>query len=170
MRSSSARLQRLLGDLLTTARLEASTLDLHLQDRDVAEVLRPVLQRLRVANPDARIEEELAPGLRARVDPDRLAQIVENLVANAVAHGEPPVRVEVRAVGDKVEIIVCDDGEGVPDELHGRLFERFARRSHHGTGLGLHIVRELARVHGGDASYRADDNEFVIRLPRIASP
>ncbi len=69
------------------------------------------------------------------------------------------------AAGAHVEIVVGDAGPGVPDDLHDRLFERFATRGGHGTGLGLHIVRELARAQGGEASYRAEQNAFVIRIP-----
>jgi signal transduction histidine kinase len=163
--SSSRRLERLLGDLLTIARLESSTLAIDLQARDVADVIRPVLQRLRVAHAGARIEDDLAPGLVARVDADRLGQIVDNLVANAVLHGEGPVRVVVRATDDHVEVVVCDSGSGVPPELHDRLFERFATGGT-GNGLGLYIVRELANALGGGVIYRAEDNEFVVRLPR----
>jgi signal transduction histidine kinase len=56
----------------------------------------------------------------------------------------------------------------VPEELQGRLFERYATRGGHGTGLGLHIVRELARALGGDATYRAEDNSFAVTLPVVA--
>ena len=169
LQSSSARLQRLLGDLLTTSRLQAATLDLDLQERDLAEVLAPVLQRLRLAYPEAVLEGELGVGVRAVVDADRLAQIVDNLVANAVAHGRSPIRVTAAQVGDEVEVTVRDDGPGVPPELRDRLFERFASRGGHGTGLGLHIVRELARAQGGDATYVAEHNAFVVCLPRAAA-
>ena len=84
MQSSAGVLQRLLGDLLTTSRLQAATLALDLAERDLSEVLAPALQRLRIAHPDAVIESELGAGVRAVVDADRLAQIVDNLVANAV--------------------------------------------------------------------------------------
>ena len=165
MHGSAGRLQRLLGDLLTTSRLQAATLALDLQDQDLAGVLGPVLQRLRVAHPDALIDADIPEGLVARFDADRLGQILDNLVANAVAYGESPVRVTATAAGAHVEIVVGDAGPGVPDDLHDRLFERFATRGGHGTGLGLHIVRELARAQGGEASYRAEQNAFVIRIP-----
>jgi PAS domain S-box-containing protein len=168
MQSSAARLQRLLGDLLTTSRLQASTLDLTLVECDLSEVVAPALQLLRVAYPEAVIESELGTGVRAVVDADRLAQIVDNLVANAVAHGRSPIHVATRRVGAEAELTVRDAGSGVPLERRERLFERFESRGGHGTGLGLHIVRELARAQGGDASYSAEDNAFVVRLPRAA--
>ncbi len=167
MQSSAARLQRLLGDLLTTARLEAATLDLAVEERDLSEVLAPALQRLRIAHPDAAIETELGEGVRALVDADRLAQIVDNLVANAVSYGRSPILVSTREVGDMAELVVRDAGPGVPPDLQDRLFERFATTGGgHGTGLGLHIVRELVRALGGEASYLPGDNAFVVRLPR----
>ncbi len=169
MQSSAARLQRLLGDLLTAARLQASTLDMAPRDLDVAETLGPVLQRLRIAHPDAEIQAELPAGVRAQADGDRLAQVVDNLVANAVAHGASPVRVKIGDVDGRVELTVSDAGDGVSAEVRDRLFERFATRGGDGTGLGLHIVRELARAQGGDASYRAEDNAFVVTLPRAGS-
>ena len=169
LQTSSARLQRLLGDLLTTSRLQEATLDLDLQERDLAEVLTPVLQRLRLNHPEAVVHGELGAGVRSVVDADRLAQIVDNLVANAVAYGRSPIRVTAAEVGDEVEVTVRDDGPGIPPELRERLFERFASRGGHGTGLGLHIVRALARAQGGDATYDADNNAFVVRLPQAAA-
>ena len=169
LQSSAAGLQRLLGDLLTTTRLQAATLDLDLAEHDLAEVLEPVLRRLRVAHPDAVIESELPDGVRAEVDGDRLAQIVDNLVANAVAHGGSPIHVAIRQVGDEAELTVRDAGPGVPPELRDRLFERFASKGGHGTGLGLHIVRELARALGGEAAYLPEENAFTVRLPGAAA-
>jgi hypothetical protein len=169
LQTSGAHLQRLLGDLLTTARLHEASLELDLDDHDVAEVLIPVLQRLRLSHPDAVIEEQVEPGLRVVVDADRLGQIVDNLVTNSVAHGRSPIRLVAREAGAYVEVKVSDAGEGVPAGLRERLFARFATRGGPGTGLGLHIVRELARSQGGDATYVAEDNAFVVRLPRAAA-
>ncbi len=166
MQSSAARLQRLLGDLLVTSRLQAATLEVDIDELDLAEALEPVVNRLRVAHPDAVIEVELPVGLRVRADGDRLAQMVDNLVANAVAHGESPIRVAASGGGGRVELHVSDAGDGVSPELRPRLFQRFAaRRGWGSTGLGLHIVRELARAQGGDTFYRAEDNTFVVVLP-----
>jgi PAS domain S-box-containing protein len=169
MHSSATQLQRLLGDLLTTARLQAASLELAVRDVDVAEVLGSALQRLRLAHADVTIEAELPSGLRMDADPARLGQILDNLVANAAAHGRSPIRVSAQEAGEFVELRVSDAGEGVPEELQGRLFERFATRGGRGTGLGLHIVRELARAQAGDATYVAGDNAFVVRLPRAAA-
>jgi PAS domain S-box-containing protein len=170
MHSSADRLRRLLGDLLTTSRLQAARLDLELEEVEVGQLLVPALQRLRVAHPDALIEAEIGSGLRAVVDPVRVAQIVDNLVANAVEHGQSPIRVTALQVDGEVELTVRDAGPGVRPELQDRLFEQFATRGGHGTGLGLHIVRELARALGGEATYRPEDNAFAVRLPRAANP
>jgi PAS domain S-box-containing protein len=169
MQSSASQLQRLLGDLLTTARLQAASLELSVGEVDVAEVVGAALQRLRVTHPDTTVEDELPPGLRMAADPARLGQIVDNLVVNAIAHGRSPIRVSAREAGDFVEVVVSDAGDGVPEVLRDRLFERFATRGGRGTGLGLHIVRELARAQAGDATYVAGDNAFVVRLPRAAA-
>jgi len=168
MQSSAARVQRLLGDLLTTSRLQAATLDLDLREHDLASALAPALNRLRLAHPDVTILDEIPAGLRGVLDADRLAQILDNLVANAIAYGQSPIRVAAQPLDDSVVLTVSDAGPGVAPELRDRLFERFATRGAHGTGLGLHIVRELARALGGDASYRAEDNAFAVRLPRGA--
>jgi PAS domain S-box-containing protein len=168
MQSSAARLQRLLGDLLVTARLQASTLDLDPQPLDLGETLEPVLKRLRIAHPDAEIAGDLPAGIRVLADSDRLAQIVDNLVANAVVHGASPIRLVAQRGDGNVEMVVSDAGGGVAPELHDRLFERFATRGAGGTGLGLHIVRELARALGGDATYRVEDRAFVVTLPAEA--
>ncbi|HEX5087989.1 MAG TPA: PAS domain S-box protein [Nocardioides sp.] len=170
MQSSAAQLQRLLGDLLTTARLQASSLELDVKEHDVTEVLAPMLQRLRLAHPESTIEPALPDGLRAMADSNRLGQILDNLVANAVAHGRNPIRVAAREDGEHVLLLVSDAGDGVPAELRDRLFERFATGGgERGTGLGLHIVRELARAQGGDATYVAGDNAFVVSLRRAAT-
>jgi signal transduction histidine kinase len=107
------------------------------------------------------------PALTVIADADRIAQAVDNLVGNALRHGAAPVTVTARAAGEnRVEIVVRDAGPGVAQELRGRLFERFATggRRRGGTGLGLFIVRELARAHGGDAWYDEGDG-FVLSLP-----
>ncbi len=165
LQSTAAGLQRMLGDLLTASRLEAATLSIDAEERDLAEVVAPAIQRLRIAHPEAVIEDDLGDGVRARVDPHRLAQIVDNLVANAVTYGRGPIQVVTRQVGDEAELTVRDAGPGVPSELRDRLFDRFATGGGRGTGLGLYIVRELARALGGEATYAPDANAFTVRFP-----
>lgn len=172
MASSATRLRRLLTDLLTASRLQASALELTPEDVDAAHLVEVAVATARRLHPDADIEVDAEPGLVVHGDADRLAQAVDNLVLNALRHGAPPVRVGVRRVGDTVEIGVTDGGDGVPDEMRERLFDRFATgRTHGGTGLGLYIVRQLARSHGGDAAYRPPgpgepaSGRFVVSLP-----
>jgi signal transduction histidine kinase len=91
-----------------------------------------------------------------------------NFVSNAMKYGRPPVRIDARRRHRFVEIVVADDGDGVPEAFIPRLFEKFAQAGGGapGTGLGLSIVRGLARAQGGDAWYEAGDPgaRFCVRL------
>ncbi len=162
---SSAQLRRLLDDLLTASRLQARRLALNPTELDLGEHLESVVGAIRRSSDDAELKVSAEPGLRVHADPVRLTQILDNLAMNALRHGRPPVTVDATRRGDLVEVVFRDAGEGVPAELEGRLFERFATGSSKGTGLGLFLVRELARAHGGEATYRREDRAFVVSLP-----
>jgi PAS domain S-box-containing protein len=164
--NSSIQLRRLVDDLLTASRLQARRLPLEPTEIDVHDHLRTVAGTIRHSARPAQIRVADGPPLRITADPVRLTQMLDNLVVNAIRHGEPPVDISAGAVGDAVEIAVRDAGAGVSAELQTRLFERFETGSSRGTGLGLFLVRELARAHGGDARYRASDGAFVVTLPR----
>jgi PAS domain S-box-containing protein len=170
MVTSAARLQRLLNDLLTAARLESQSVHLDRHDIELSALLNRAVATARTAIPDADIVLEVPPSVRVNADPDRLAQAMDNLLANALRYGRPPVVVHVREFAERVEIVVSDEGPGVPADLQQRLFERFTTgTARGGTGLGLYIVRELVRAHGGDARYDTDAEGracFVLSLPR----
>jgi signal transduction histidine kinase len=112
------------------------------------------------------------PELTAVVQPSHLEQILTNLISNAAKYGGGATEVVAGAYGDEVTIEIRDRGPGVPPEFRDRLFDRFARAGSTaatvtGTGLGLYIVRELARANGGDVDYRpgpAGGSTFRVRL------
>lgn len=165
MTSSASRLARLLADLLTASRIQGTALDLNIVELDIAEELAGIVRTAsRSADPGHVRLGRVAP-LRVHADEDRLAQMVENLVTNALRYGAAPVEITAEADGPMVDIVVRDAGPGIPEEMLAKLFQRFATSSQGGTGLGLFIVRELAKAQGGDASYRSEDGSFVITLP-----
>jgi PAS domain S-box-containing protein len=171
MTSSSTRLRRLLTDLLTASRLQASALELTREPVDAGALVAACAAAARRADPDADVVAESEPGLVVEGDRDRLAQAVDNLIGNALRHGVPPVRVTARGAGPDVEIEVADTGPGIAEGMRPRLFDRFATgRTRGGTGLGLYIVRQLARSHDGEATYRPPTEgrggAFVLTLPR----
>jgi signal transduction histidine kinase len=92
-----------------------------------------------------------------RGDPRLLRRMIRNLLENARRHGAPPIEISVR----KRELRVCDAGPGVPEAERERIFEPF--NSRHGTGLGLALVRQIARRHGGEA--RCEGSCFYVTLP-----
>jgi PAS domain S-box-containing protein len=175
MSTSAARLRRLLGDLLTASRLERRVLELNPTPVNVARVVNDAVSTVRRTHPGVEVRVAGTPDVEVLADADRLAQSLDNLVGNALRHGASPVEVNVRPQPATVEIRVSDVGPGVAVEMQPRLFERFATGdSAGGTGLGLFIVRELARAQGGDASYEPSTRErpagsFVISLPRPAA-
>jgi PAS domain S-box-containing protein len=169
MTSSTVRLRRLLDDLLTASRLQSSALSMRSERVPVQELVTGAVARVRRTHPGVEVDEEVTGDLHVTGDPERLAQVLDNLVGNAVRHGVPPVRVTAARRGGAVELQVSDAGAGVAPDVRPRLFERFSTGADKGTGLGLYIVREIARAHGGDASYEATPDgagaAFVVRLP-----
>jgi signal transduction histidine kinase len=181
MSSSAVRLRRLLGDLLTASRLQNSALQMDPHPIRVGDLLDRAVATAARTHPGVEVTATAPPELWVDVDADRLVQALDNLVTNAVRHGAPPIRLTAAAGGtdpdtgaELVRLVVSDAGAGVSEAMQERLFERFATgRARGGTGLGLYIVRELARAHGGDATYEpgagSSPGAFVLTLPRVAA-
>ncbi len=150
---------------------------LALSSAELDGITRAIVDELRVSHPGRAIEISTHGDLRGRWDVGRIGQVVSNLVGNALTHGahEAPVRLELTQAGGDVELVVSNRGATIPAEHVAQLFEPFwqgpangqsSRRK--GLGLGLWIVREIVRHHGGTIDVRSADEvtAFTVRLPR----
>jgi signal transduction histidine kinase len=166
-------LQRLVDDLLQLARADAADAPLRREPVDLDDVVLREAERLRA---DGRVRVDLSGVSAAQVTGDReqLARAVRNLGENAARHAASVVSFRVREHDGRAEVVVADDGPGIPPDRHAEVFERFARldgaRSGDdgGTGLGLAIAREIARRHGGTLTIdpgRSPGAAFVLALP-----
>jgi signal transduction histidine kinase len=177
IQSSVGRMAELIDNVLDFAhgRLgEGLTLerDAHVP---LGEVLEQVVDELRTAWPARRIETQLAVTKTVSCDRARLAQLLSNLVANAITHGasEKPILVRAATLDDTFELSVANYGEPIPPTTLERLFQPFfrvaARPSQQGLGLGLYIASEIARAHGGSLDVTSDQQEtrFTFRMPLI---
>jgi len=171
-------LERLAQQLLFLARADAAGVELHAEEVEVDEWATRVAERHRpaVAAAGGHLTIDAMSGAWASLDPARMQQLLDNLLANACRFtpqgGE--VRVATRPDGAGVSIAVEDDGPGVPETAREAIFRRFFRgddarnRAHGGSGLGLAIGREIARAHGGEVWVEAAPGggaRFVVRLP-----
>jgi two-component system sensor histidine kinase BaeS len=163
--SEARRLERLVGDLLELAKLDARRFSLDIRGIDVAEVASDTAEGFRPAADAAGVTLTVtgsrgAPGLMAAADPDRLAQILANLVENALKFATSSISVGAAPDGPgRVTVWVEDDGPGIGDEERPHVFEPFWRSTRAparqvGSGLGLAIVAELVDAMGG--SVRAE--------------
>jgi two-component system phosphate regulon sensor histidine kinase PhoR len=153
------RLKLLIEDLLTISELESGRVKLNLQMVALRPAVDKVIEDLKVRAGAKNMNMfNRTPELSLRADSNRLEQVLGNLIDNAIKYGRPNgnVNVESRLTGDGfVEIMVRDDGPGIPREALERIFERFYRvdkarsREQGGTGLGLSIVKHIVQTHGG---------------------
>ncbi len=176
------RLSALVEDLLVLARTGDQTARRPLDDVDVSSLLEEVAGRYAAARVPVRVTPPQATGVAepivVRAARDELFRAVGNLVDNAVRHADAVVRLGASARTGEVEVVVTDDGHGIPQDERERVFDRFARlddardRDSGGTGLGLAITRELVRRAGG--SVRLEDAapgvRAVVSLPRAQPP
>jgi signal transduction histidine kinase len=173
----SARMRRLVDDLLLAARLSSGRQVPAPQRVDLRTAVTSALERatpgaeLAGARLDAALAEEPVTVL---VDPEHLATILDNLLSNALAYGGSPARVAVTVMRNGgATVLVTDNGPGVPEDMRERIFERFVRiegsGAPAGTGLGLYISRELAAQFGGRLSVETSDpgrgTTFALHLP-----
>lgn len=153
------RLHRLADDLSSLSRAEERPLELHPIDCDLTDLAQRAAQRLSPQFEDAHLEliiDDHTP-LPVRADPDRIVQVLTNLLGNALVATPPGGSVTVAAhrASTRAEIVISDTGEGLGAEDLERIFERFYRvpsrsRRSAGSGIGLTIARGIARAHGGD--------------------
>ena len=175
IRSSVGRMAELIDNVLDFAhgRLGSGlTLerDAHVP---LGEVLEQVVDELRTAWPKRRIETRLDMTRTVSCDRARIAQLLSNLVANALTHGasDEPILVRASTLDGTFELSVSNQGEPIPPSTLERLFQPFfrvaARPSQQGLGLGLYIACEIARAHGGSLDVTSDRTEtrFTFRMP-----
>ena len=147
------RVTRLLTELLDVSRIDAGRLEMRKQVVDLPTVVRKIVAgRVASGDPETRFVVDVNGDLPEMwLDPDKIEQVVGNLVENALRHGDGTVTVQVRPFESGAEVTVADEGEGIPEETASRVFTRFWRggKRRGGTGLGLYIVKGLVEAHGG---------------------
>jgi signal transduction histidine kinase len=158
IRAAGHRLNRMIGDLMDLSRLDARRLELSRQPVDLGDLVADAIERFRLEAServvDMRVTGEVHP---VSADPDRIAQVLENLLGNALKYSTPgsPIAVTVHGGEREVTIAVINEGRGIAPEEIPSLFRRFQRAADakrakiKGIGLGLYITHELVEAHGG---------------------
>jgi signal transduction histidine kinase len=185
MLSQVERLGRLVAQLLDLSQLESGALALRHQPFEVRDVLDQAVHESRVnaqaVSKAVALEVAVEPGsIEAFGDPERVHQVIANLLDNAIRHSPPQGRVLVaaRRAPEGVRIEVADEGPGIPEEDASRVFERFYRADHArsssagGTGLGLSIAKWIVDLHGGRIAVESNEPRgcrMVVSLPGAAA-
>ena len=161
-----AELDGLIDEILLASRIEAIGT---LQTSEEVDLL--ALAAEECARYDCELKGE---PMSIRSDPRLLRRMIRNLLENAERHGKPPVRVDLRRTGSMIVLEVTDGGPGVPSPQRAQVFAPFYRLTGDpkGAGLGLSLVRQIARLHGGDAVAEAKPDTpscFKITLPLAGS-
>jgi signal transduction histidine kinase len=171
------RMMRLVDDLLELSRLESGQVNMSREPVDVTELLRHChdIFSIRAEEKGVQLSTDIKPLPLVNGDIDRLEQVFNNLLDNALKHTPASGKVSIggqQPSPSSIEITVSDTGPGIPPEQLPHLFERFYRAdasaAQAGTGLGLAIAREIVRAHGGGITVNntpGKGTDFTVRLP-----
>ncbi|MEO7198142.1 MAG: HAMP domain-containing sensor histidine kinase [Solirubrobacterales bacterium] len=174
---SSKRMNRLVGDLLLLARADAGRVGLQ-ADCDLALIAREAYQEVSPVLAGHALSSDIESQVLVHGNPDELHRMILNLLENAIRHTPPGtgIRLDLERRGASAQLVVADDGPGLPRGMESQIFDRFVRgagpadrttRNGDGSGLGLSIVRAVVLAHGGEVS--ADSagtgSRFVVDLP-----
>jgi hypothetical protein len=173
--NSAQRMERMVGDLLdvTRARL-GGAIPIKRRPVDLQQVCDEAIMEIRVRQPDAVVQLQVSGDLQGEWDPDRLAQVVSNLVGNALQHGGgTPVTVTADQAGESVRLAVHNGGPPIPPDVRPAVFEPLTRGREetdgHNIGFGLFIARAIVSAHSGNiqVSSSADTGTtFTVTLPK----
>jgi PAS domain S-box-containing protein len=176
--ANAARIEQIVSVLLDYARVRSGHgLPLHRRPCDLASLAEAVADESEAAHPGREIRRAGSGDCSGRWDPDRIAQVLANLMSNALDHGTPgtPVELGWSDTGDTVVVEIANEGPPIPPDVLPRLFQPFRRAERQraggrdGLGLGLFIARAIAAAHGGALEVRSGQDErtvFTLRLPR----
>lgn len=178
MQSAAERAERMISDILdyTQAHLGGG-IRVSRKIEDVGLIFRQVLDEIEISHPEHAFEFEVTGDARAELDPDRIAQVLGNLLSNAVSYSAPEsrIRVELRGDASSISFTVHNVGSVIPPERLGDIFQPMqqvtpgAGRGHRSVGLGLYIVESIVTSHRGTiavTSTAADGTTFRVTLPR----
>jgi signal transduction histidine kinase len=179
--SQVSRLGRLVDDLLDVTRFTRGQFELRRQRVDLRPLLEDIVARFRVVSPNHTLRLDLDdPSYQGYWDRDRLEQVMNNLVSNAIKYSPEGGNITISTVGmdGEVRISVRDQGVGIPEEEQEQLFERFYRgrgqsKDISGLGLGLYVTRRIVEAHGGTIrveSRAQEGSEFAFTLPLARRP
>jgi signal transduction histidine kinase len=175
--NSAQRMTRMLADLLDLTRTRlGGGIPIARKPVDLEQICHEVILEIQTIHPDARMDCRAEGDLRGDWDPDRLTQVVSNLIGNALQHGDGQgVRVVADGTTDDVALSVHNHGRSIPTDVQASMFEPLARHDPTDTGtttsigLGLFIARAIVLAHGGTITLSSTDDEgttFDVRLPR----
>lgn len=169
--TDNQRMTKLVGDLLFLARSDAGMNRSAFVDVDLDDIVREEARRFQSRVP-VRIDLVGVRPAQVRGNPEQLVRMIRNLVDNATRYAASLVSIDLHLDGATAVLRVADDGPGVPEGDHGRIFERFSRlddsrsRQSGGSGLGLAIVKEIVETHAGTVTVEHGKGaRFVVRLP-----
>jgi signal transduction histidine kinase len=177
VRESAEQTLGLLEDLLQLSRLDADKLHPLIQSADLLEVVRDAVRSVEPAAERKGVQisiKGVSEPVECHTDPQRVRQILINLLTNAVRHSPETegIALSVRATDESMQLDVVDRGEGIAAEEQATIFEAFesgSNRRERGTGLGLALSRQLARLLGGDLTVQSQLGQgarFTLKLPR----
>ncbi len=176
---NSERMERLVNDILASRKLDSGRMEFHLENVELMSLVQQAVESTAAyaSEHDVRIElDEGVPGAMVRVDPDRMIQVVTNVLSNAVrfsAEGEA-VSVTTTRANDNLRVAVSDKGPGIAEDFRDHVFEAFARGEHDawrhrsGTGLGMSISKGIIEELGGTITFETEigaGTTFFIDVP-----
>lgn len=171
---SSLRMEELITNVMDFARVRlGGGITVDLEELLIGPIIEQVTEELKIVFPERTVNVVDSAKTPIKFDPNRISQLLSNLVANAITHGLAghPVTVMAKLAHGHFELAVANGGKPIPEEVIGTLFEPFKREatspSQQGLGLGLYIASQIAGAHGGTLTALSDVHEtrFTFRMP-----
>lgn len=172
---AAERMVRMVTQLLDVTRIRPEVgMPIQQAPCDLSKIVRLTVDEMRISHPKSELRLNADTPIVGSWDADRLSQVCSNLIGNAIEHGSPssPIEIHVARVDDEAELRVLNRGPAIDEAALSSLFEPFRRtremnRASGGVGLGLHIVDQIVRAHGGSVAVQSDGKMtlFVVRLP-----